>query len=327
MINSTTPEEKSQEVLKIDRDSDLEAWEHSRIIVHLATFKSMMRIGKKDFPELWALYSFYYAKARQDNTNQPWAVDKYCMKGLGWGKDKFYRIKKLLLENKFIEQIQSTDEKTGKFDKNYIKVNYISNTKNRCPENKDSCEREAGVSVSPIAVDQELNALSVSQDELLKITSKDVAVEFHSLKNGKIIFSWPEAQKIAVDMHQTKEWVQNRINIAIERMENLPEPRTNPKGWIIEAVKNGWGDTEYKTGEQEDKESERRWREEKAADDRGFDIAEKRYADCPEAQTFFALRKGMIGKPTITETIQTEDENRLIELHKQRVDVLQTVGG
>ena len=149
------------------------------------------------------------------------------------------------------------------------------------------------------------------------------AVEVGTSKNGTILFSWPEVQKLAVEMHQAKEFIQNRIDIAIKRMENLPEPRTNPKGWIIEAVKNGWGDTEYKTGEQEDKESERRCREEKAADDKGFDKAEKRYADCPEAQTFFALRKGMIGKPTITSTIQAEDENRLIELHKQRVTVLQ----
>ncbi|MBN2324805.1 MAG: hypothetical protein JXQ30_13820 [Spirochaetes bacterium] len=151
---------EKDEIYKVDRDIDLAEWEHNRIIVHLATFKRMMKVGEKDFPDMWALYGFYYAKARHDKTNKPWAVDRYCMKGLGWGKDRFYRIKKKLLDHKFIEQF--TERRSGRYEKFYIKVNYISRY-DQCPGNKDNgnsspVSLKTGVREFPLVVNQDTNA-------------------------------------------------------------------------------------------------------------------------------------------------------------------------
>ena len=133
-------EEEDIEV-KVERDPELATWEHERIIVHRVTFTRMLAIGEKNFPGMWTLYCFYFEKARKDKTNQPWALDKYCMKGLRWSKDHFYKIKKLLLENEFIEQIVRRNKNNTKIDGFYIKVNHMNSTNNvKCPENQDSRE-------------------------------------------------------------------------------------------------------------------------------------------------------------------------------------------
>ena len=144
----------------------------------------------------------------------------------------------------------------------------------------------------PIQPDKMSNNNNSVYNNRNKDTSTDVAVEVQTSKNGTITFSWPEAQKIAGEMHQTKEFVQNSITIAIKRMENLPEPRTNPKGWIIEAVKKGWGDTD----EDEDRASVSRNRQDAKQTARGFEKLRQRTENTPEAQEFFKLGK-QIGEP------------------------------
>ncbi len=69
----------------VERNAGLEGWEHERIIVHRSTFKRMLEVEKKDFSGMWTLYCFYFEKARKDETNQSWALNKYCMKGLPLG--------------------------------------------------------------------------------------------------------------------------------------------------------------------------------------------------------------------------------------------------
>jgi hypothetical protein len=115
----------------VERDPDLKAWEHARIIVHRKTFNDMKKmVVAKNFPDCWTLYCFYYEKARHDKTNRPWALDSYCIKGLGWHNNRFYKIKKLLLTHGFIEQIRLRDDK-GKYTINgnhgvFVKVNFMS---------------------------------------------------------------------------------------------------------------------------------------------------------------------------------------------------------
>lgn len=152
----------------VERDAGLLQWEHERIIIHNVTFERMLAIGKKNFAGMWTLYGFYFHKARKDGTNQPWALDKYCMKGLGWCKDKFYRYKLLLLEHGFIEQIVRRDIKgqyrKGEFGKSgayFIKVNHMNSTTYvQCPENPDRGK-------NPIEVKSDTSALRKEQ-ELLK---------------------------------------------------------------------------------------------------------------------------------------------------------------
>lgn len=74
------------------------------------------------------LYMHYYWTALQQGTNQPWATDSYCMKGLGWGAQRFRKAKNFLIENGTIEIIQRKKE-TGRFGKSYVKLKMISHEK------------------------------------------------------------------------------------------------------------------------------------------------------------------------------------------------------
>ncbi len=186
----------------VERDAGLMQWEHDRIIVHRTTFKRMLAIGQKDFPGMWALYGFYFNKAREDETNQPWALDKYCMKGLGWCKDKFYIYKLLLLEHEFITQIVRRNEKgqyrkgeKGKSGAYFIRVNHMNTTTSvQCPEKPDRGKNRIEVKPVTSALTKEREVLKQKNDNVtleivssfntLKIPNKDRTVWLNQHKDN-----------------------------------------------------------------------------------------------------------------------------------------------
>lgn len=93
------------------------------------------------------LYLFYCKCAKLQKTKSIYATDSFCMKGIGWGKTRFYNAKKLLIENSLI-QIKQTRDKDGKLNKTFIIINYFPlNNYNvdksyRCPRFPDSGEWE-----------------------------------------------------------------------------------------------------------------------------------------------------------------------------------------
>ena len=47
----------------------LRRWETDHIIITLETFRRMLKVGEKEFSGMWALYCFYFIKARDQLTN------------------------------------------------------------------------------------------------------------------------------------------------------------------------------------------------------------------------------------------------------------------
>lgn len=72
--------------------------------------------------DLIALYIFYLHVSDYQNTNQPWATDRYCMKGLGWGQNRFYAAKKALVKLRLIEPIRDRKTTKNEFGQCYIKI-------------------------------------------------------------------------------------------------------------------------------------------------------------------------------------------------------------
>lgn len=72
------------------------------------------------------LYFFYLKNSKLQKTNKIYSTDNFCMNGLKWGKVRFYKAKKLLIDNKFIEPYVNKDD-NGKIIKHYIKLHYIKN--------------------------------------------------------------------------------------------------------------------------------------------------------------------------------------------------------
>jgi hypothetical protein len=75
-----------------------------------------------------SLYMHYYFTVRWQKTNQPFALDDYCKKGLKWGSIRMANAKRKLKELKWITPIATRNEK-GRITGHYIKLNFI--VKNR----------------------------------------------------------------------------------------------------------------------------------------------------------------------------------------------------
>jgi len=77
-------------------------------------------LNEKHSGDLMAVYSFYCYMAKWQRTNQVYATNSYCMKGLKFGGNRFQRAKNKLIELGLVENI-----KTGNHGKWYILIRYI----------------------------------------------------------------------------------------------------------------------------------------------------------------------------------------------------------
>ena len=102
----------------------------------IVTKQTLDRFLKEDNPaDLIALYVFYYYTAKWQKTNQPKCTTSYVATGLKWSEPKVRKVKKVLVDMGFIEDITATMD--GKITGHYIKLNYIMKESN-VPPLKDS---------------------------------------------------------------------------------------------------------------------------------------------------------------------------------------------
>lgn len=147
--------------------------------------------------DVLALYTFYRYTANWQNTDQPKAVDKYCMKGLGWGKIKFAHAKNILIDLNLIEKVPSRNV-DGHITHWYIKVNYVwRDTNNNNTEISVVVHNRqvANVTATQTAINgvdqqqvlkttcckQETNALKSINKNTLKIKSIDIEKNSYEL--------------------------------------------------------------------------------------------------------------------------------------------------
>lgn len=81
-------------------------------------------LRQPDGSNLYALYSFYYATAKWQETKQPKATNFYVGKGLFWGEGKVKKYKRQLIKLGLIENIVNKSS-TGLFNGSYIRVHSI----------------------------------------------------------------------------------------------------------------------------------------------------------------------------------------------------------
>lgn len=81
-------------------------------------------LEEDEFPELLALYTFYYYTAKWQQTNRPRATTSYVAKGIGWGIGKVKRIKQKLIQLGLIQSMKETDQ-AGRVTGWYVQVNFI----------------------------------------------------------------------------------------------------------------------------------------------------------------------------------------------------------
>lgn len=129
----------------------------------------------KENADALALYIFYIQGARKQNTNQVWHTDKFCRKGLGFGKTRLENAKKVLYKYNLIEK--ASQRQKGKFTKHYIKVNYLwkkASLKevNHTPEKPQVDRTTSGQTETNALSKDTRNALSKNKEEREKNTSQ-----------------------------------------------------------------------------------------------------------------------------------------------------------
>ena len=79
---------------------------------------------RKKGADALVLYLHYMWTALRQDTNQPRALDSYCMTGLGWGRDKLRGAKEVLLDMGVVEYIQKRTE-SGRMGDFYVRLKYL----------------------------------------------------------------------------------------------------------------------------------------------------------------------------------------------------------
>ena len=89
------------------------------------TVDTIMSAAWSDAGDAYLLYTMYTKHSRIQETNQPRLNDSFMVKSLGRGRDKFRRIKHILIDLWLIEIIRKKNKNWKFEDKQYIKVKFI----------------------------------------------------------------------------------------------------------------------------------------------------------------------------------------------------------
>ena len=150
-------------------------------------------------PDSLSLYMFYIKNAKIQKTNSIFNVESFGMKGMGWGRDRYRSAKKILTEEKFIEDVVRRNEK-GVILGHYLQINYIF-TENKTDETLDKIVHRVETSTGG---EEETNALSNKTLNALSNTTKmPVSTANEGLKNEKTPYSFKEELINYVIIHVT----------------------------------------------------------------------------------------------------------------------------
>lgn len=89
------------------------------------TVDTIMSAAWSDAGDAYLLYTMYTKHSRIQETNQPRLNDSFMVKSLGRGRDKFRRIKHILIDLWLIEIIRKKNKNWKFEDKQYVKVKFI----------------------------------------------------------------------------------------------------------------------------------------------------------------------------------------------------------
>lgn len=156
--------------------------EYRPVVINKATYDKLLRTDKPS--DAIALYNFYYYTAVWQETNQAKATDKYCMKGLKMGRNRFRRAKKILLELGLIQAIKYVNKK-NRFEGHYIKVNYYARRETVNKATFSTSQVSHLVEKQPINAysNNSLNAYSnnINNGSFKKKTSSSSFFKFHEI--------------------------------------------------------------------------------------------------------------------------------------------------
>ena len=108
----------------MERQEIINEFESEVIILNFITVVRLFELNT----DAATLYLFYVKNAKIQKTNKIYAVNKFAMSGLSWGKIRLLKAKKILKDNGFISKIIRKDDK-GTITGHYLVIHYLNNEK------------------------------------------------------------------------------------------------------------------------------------------------------------------------------------------------------
>lgn len=210
-------------------------------------------LKQEHYPELIALYCFYYYTAKWQKTNQPHATTAYVSQGIGWHENKVKKIKKILKELGLISNVVGRD-KEKKITGHYIKVNFIW-SKTHPDLQHDQPTGRISHRVGILAPNS-LNTNNKSTVDINLQFSSDIKQDKLSIPERNKIYYLPIARdlysiikstkNIKRSLRQLKNWandirqITENDGIEIERIQNVIKwYRKNVGGEYIPIIESG----------------------------------------------------------------------------------------
>ena len=182
------------------------------VLTHTITASRLLKMGKIGV-NAFTLYNFYCWVASWQMTNRVKANDKFCMKGLHWGRDKFRLAKNLLIKEKIIEVKNRRNEK-GQIVAHYIHIHFL-NGFTRSPEIHSMVKPQGGKQpTNTTSIDKKGNAIDKNK---YTTTSKEVGKIHTSPESG-------EVKEISKEVGKTRSsYVNEDINYLIEKFHEITD--------------------------------------------------------------------------------------------------------
>jgi hypothetical protein len=122
-------------------------------------------------PDSLCLYIFFIKNSKIQETNQIWNTDTFGMKGLNWGRARYTKAKKFLIDNNLIEIVDTRDVE-GMISKRYLKINYLWSQQKiekiiHVYQNPQVDEPTGGQTTTNALSNKRVNALSNTKESII----------------------------------------------------------------------------------------------------------------------------------------------------------------
>lgn len=132
---------------------------------------------EQEFPNLFALYGFYYYLAKWQKTNRPKATVEYVSQSMGWHPDKVRRVKRKLKELGLINDIQVRGN-GNKVVGCFVQVNFIWNNQKFHPLEKP----EPSIQIHPLEKPEGGNIINNINNKYISLPIKKSSSKERNLK-------------------------------------------------------------------------------------------------------------------------------------------------
>lgn len=178
------------------------------------------------------LYMFYIKTAKIQQYNPIYANAKFCQKGLGWGKDRFFAAKKILKDEKLISNEIRRDSE-GKIEGNFIKIKYYQlDDTSVLP---DRTPVETGHPLQPDSGCQPTNTIykkGNTIDKKSNTNNEKINAGLMSEAAIRLFSEWKEHKKLSQYRKVTKELTKSINDVVQKAIDLTSEPE------LIQAIRN-----------------------------------------------------------------------------------------